>query len=108
MTSPSMAVVRNSRDPQTMGEECERPGTATFQAIRRSGAQSAGSDDSTDTPWPDGPRHCAQFASARATPAPAAARISTTASRRARFDVGMVASVVNELTDVEPNGTNGG
>ena len=64
-TSPSMAVVRNTWLPQTMGEECPRPGSGVFQAMFFVGAQSEGSSSSDEMPWLSGPRHCGQLAACR-------------------------------------------
>src|SRR5215510_5586597 len=62
MISPSIAVVRKIRSPQTMGEECPRPSTGVFHFTFLVALHSVGNPFSVETPWPSGPRHCAQFA----------------------------------------------
>src|SRR5262245_35694482 len=62
MMAPSMAVVRKIRSPQTMGEECPRPSTGVFHFTFLVAPHSVGNPVSVETPWPSGPRHCAQFA----------------------------------------------
>src|SRR5688572_11156189 len=57
-----MAVVRKIRSPQTIGEECPRPSIGVFHFTFIVALQSVGNPFSVETPWPSGPRHCAQFA----------------------------------------------
>ena len=54
--SPSTAVVRKTRSPQTMGDEWPRPPTGTFQATFCELDHSVGRPDSAETPCPSGPR----------------------------------------------------
>src|SRR6185369_870562 len=63
-TSPSTAVVRNTRLPHTIGDECERPSIATFHLMFFVGLHSAGRFFSVETPEPSGPRHPGQFPAA--------------------------------------------
>src|SRR6185503_6936160 len=60
-TSPSIAVVTKIRLPQTIGEECPRPGIATFHLILLTVFQLVGRFFSSETPCPDGPLHCGQL-----------------------------------------------
>src|SRR5690242_8851241 len=60
-TAPSIAVVRNTRLPQTIGDECERPSIAVFHLMFLVGLHSDGRFFSFETPVPSGPRHCGQF-----------------------------------------------
>src|SRR5262249_23501858 len=62
MTSPSIAVVRKIRSPQTIGEEWHRPGIAVFHFTFSVGLHLVGRPVSGETPWLSGPRHCAHFA----------------------------------------------
>src|SRR5678816_2865464 len=61
-TSPSTAVVTNTRLPQTIGDECPRPGIAAFHLMFEVGVHVAGRFFSVEIPEPSGPRHCGQFA----------------------------------------------
>src|SRR5215510_9990473 len=60
-TAPSTAVVRNTRLPQTIGDECERPSIGVFHLMFLVGLHSDGRFFSFETPEPSGPRHCGQF-----------------------------------------------
>src|SRR5215470_12416845 len=62
MTSPSSAVVRKIRSPQTIGEEWPRPGMAVFHFTFCVGVHTVGRPVSGEMPWLSGPRHCDQFA----------------------------------------------
>src|SRR5918997_1593536 len=64
--SPSIAVVRKTLLPQTIGEEWPRPGTAAFHLRFLVALHSTGRFFSGETPEPSGPLHCGQFASAPA------------------------------------------
>src|SRR5690606_10494859 len=59
-TSPSMAVVRKMRLPQTTGDEWPRPGMGVFHRMFDV-SQVTGNAVSLDTPVPRGPRHPGQF-----------------------------------------------
>src|SRR5678816_2672442 len=61
-TSPSTAVVTNTRLPQTIGDECPRPGIAAFHLMFEVGVHVAGRFFSVEIPEPSGPRHCGQRA----------------------------------------------
>src|SRR5690348_11355496 len=61
ITAPSIGVVRNSRLPQTMGDECPRPAIGVFHLMFLVGDHSSGRFFSSETPWPRGPRHCGQL-----------------------------------------------
>jgi hypothetical protein len=56
-----MAVVRNMRLPQTMGDECPRPAIGVFHLMFFPGPQVAGRFFSLEIPCPEGPRHCGQL-----------------------------------------------
>src|ERR1044072_689962 len=58
--SPSTAVVTKIRLPQTIGDECPRPGIAVFHFMFLAAVQSEGRFFSSETPCPEGPRHCGQ------------------------------------------------
>src|SRR6185369_9719057 len=60
-TAPSTAVVRKTRLPQTIGDECERPSMAVFHLMFLVGLHSDGRFFSFEIPVPSGPRHCGQF-----------------------------------------------
>src|SRR5690242_11456798 len=60
-TAPSTAVVRNTRLPQTIGDECARPSIAIFHLMFFVGVHSVGRFFSFEMPEPSGPRHCGQF-----------------------------------------------
>src|SRR5204862_4297320 len=60
-TGPSIAVVRNTLFPQTIGDECDRPSIAVFHLIFLVGLHSDGRFFSLEIPEPSGPRHCGQF-----------------------------------------------
>src|SRR5262245_4607026 len=62
MMSPSMAVVRKMRSPQTMGEECPRPSIVAFHFTFLVALHSVGNPVSFEIPCPSGPRHCGQLA----------------------------------------------
>src|SRR5215213_876429 len=62
--SPSIAVVRNTRLPQTIGDECERPSIGVFHLMFFVGVHSDGRFFSFEIPEPSGPRHCGQFPAA--------------------------------------------
>src|SRR5262245_20490797 len=59
-TSPSIAVVMKIRLPQTIGDECPRPGIASFHLMFVAVFHDVGRFFSSDTPWPEGPLHCGQ------------------------------------------------
>ena len=58
-----MAVVTNTRSPQTMGLECPRPGIGVFQRtpFADSTFQLAGVEKPSATPLAAGPRNDGQF-----------------------------------------------
>src|SRR5215213_3264657 len=89
--TPSTAVVRNRRLPQTIGDECERPSIAVFHLMFLVALHSDGRFFSFEIPEPSGPRHCGQFpASARLAkePRPATAKaIPTTSVKAILFNV---------------------
>src|SRR5688572_5659411 len=59
--SPSMAVVKNTLLPQTIGDERARPSIAVFHFMFLVGLHSDGRFFSFEMPEPSGPRHCGQF-----------------------------------------------
>src|SRR5262245_10344637 len=59
--SPSIAVVKKTLFPHTIGEEWPSPSMAVFQAMLVAGPQVDGSAVSSETPCPCGPRNCGQF-----------------------------------------------
>src|SRR5215510_514850 len=59
--APSMAVVRNTLLPQTIGDECERPSIGVFHLMFVVGVHTEGRFFSLEIPEPSGPRHCGQF-----------------------------------------------
>src|SRR5882724_4028553 len=60
-TSPElMAVVRNTRSPQTIGEDQPRPGISTFHATFSVADQWSGKFVLVATPRAPGPRNCGQ------------------------------------------------
>src|ERR1041385_8844689 len=61
IASPSMAVVRKRRLPQTIGEDRPRPGMGVFQAMFLVLLHSVGRFLSGATPVLCGPRHCGQL-----------------------------------------------
>src|ERR1043165_3322408 len=90
-TAPSTAVVRNTRLPHTIGEECERPSIAIFHLMFFVGVHSVGRFFSFEMPEPSGPRHCGQFPAAAFSvmkPSPVTANATPTISVNAiRFTV---------------------
>src|SRR5688500_8708660 len=58
---PSIAVVRNTLLPQTIGDECARPSIAVFHLMFLVGLHSDGRFFSFEIPVPSGPLHCGQF-----------------------------------------------
>src|ERR1043165_424340 len=65
-TGPSIEVVRKIFFPQTIGEECPRPGISVFQIIFFEPLHSSGRFFSLETPAPPGPRHWGQLVSSPA------------------------------------------
>src|ERR1041385_6320471 len=59
-SSPSTAVVTKIRLPQTIGDECPRPGRAVFHFMFFAAVHSEGRFFSSEIPCPEGPRHCGQ------------------------------------------------
>src|SRR5258708_2276377 len=62
ITAPSIPVVRKMRLPETIGEECPRPGMGDFQSTFLAELHSSGKFFSSEIPLPAGPRHCGQSA----------------------------------------------
>src|ERR1044071_947174 len=58
--SPSTAVVTKILLPQTIGDECPRPGIVVFHFMFLAAVHSEGRFFSSETPCPEGPRHCGQ------------------------------------------------
>src|ERR1041384_5095328 len=77
-SAPSIAVVRNTLFPQTIGDECERPSIAVFHLMFFVGLHSDVRFFSLEIPEPSGPLHCGQFpADAVAEKMPTPATVKT-------------------------------
>src|SRR4029450_7384299 len=62
------AVVRNTRSPQTIGDDQPRPGTSATHATFSVVENVTGSVESSATPAPPGPRNCGQVGGGAACP----------------------------------------
>ena len=60
-TRPTCDVTK-IRSPQTIGDDDPSPRSAALHAMFSRALHVIGRPDSADTPSPDGPRHCGQFA----------------------------------------------
>src|SRR5215510_10382147 len=99
-TGPSTAVVRKSRLPQTIGDECPRPGIAAFHLMFLVGLHSSGRFFSSETPWPRGPRHCGQLSTTVK-----AQRMRTRANTASRVYHRLAADAINILlsANIDPS-----
>ena len=90
-----MAVVRNTRLPQTIGDECERPSIAVFHLMFLVGLHSDGRFFSFEMPEPSGPRHWGQFpAAALLANDPRPATTKATITTKAIRNVCLTASIL--------------
>src|SRR5689334_6387223 len=105
-TAPSIAVVRNTRLPQTIGDECERPSIGVFHLMFFVGLHSDGRFFSLEMPEPSGPRHCGQFpAAALLANEPRPATTKATITTKAIRYVCLTASILflRSVTYFSPN-----
>src|SRR5690349_20871179 len=79
--SPSIAVVRKTVLPQTIGDEWPRPSIAVFQATLLAGPQADGSAVSSETPCPCGPRNWGQLPADTVAPRASMVNAAATACR---------------------------
>ena len=83
-----MAVVRNMRSPQTIGDEWARPGIGVFHAMPDVGVQATGSALSSETPLESAPRQPGQLGPAHSAPTLAIVAMATHTDRRVIWDMG--------------------